>query len=524
MEKKPFIGRFTGFLYIGEEKPEFDGEMLVSYYAKPYCSAKNTVPENCIEFSNDKLTLRDVHSPDGEQYDCIWEQEDIESLLDKLGMVSAYHIERVTCCSIKQLVIPSGCMGIASKAFDDCPKLKKLLCLGDELPTLNNERVSVVRVYKNAMDNSDSGEDYDPSYYIHAGVHQIYDPDTQLRIGCYIAERCEEVDCNDVEGAKWVFFWSRTAKIEEGAINKGVEVVGFSGSTAESYAKSHGNRFFSLDDATFDPTGLPDGITIKNNMITAKGQVYLRLTGLQNTQLAETVPGTHLELVCEPDEIIDMRVVFRNAETGEFCGLLANRAAYTAAYLMKRGYLKFTDAVTEENGYLTANIFWTEPLTEQVKRQLHLAELTKDYPPYFRTLLERERDNEMVFSSVIMTAQMSSNEKKLLTDSIMKLSETGNRLSCAAARRLHFSAETGNVLSAFQYTANNRYAIDYTSFELAVEKKTSALTCLSDGEPIEMTIAEEEFAQLYINHYRQIYNLPPIRFRNVNGGDENGTV
>lgn len=125
MEKKPFIGRFTGFLYIGEEKAEFDGGTLVSYYAKPYCSDKNTVPENCIEFSNDKLTLRDVHSPDGERYDCIWEQEDIESLLDKLGSVSAYQINKICCGTIKQLVIPSVCMGIADDAFDDCPKLKR---------------------------------------------------------------------------------------------------------------------------------------------------------------------------------------------------------------------------------------------------------------------------------------------------------------------------------------------------------------------------------------------------------------
>ena len=27
MKKKPFIGRFTGFLYVGEEKAEFDGEL-----------------------------------------------------------------------------------------------------------------------------------------------------------------------------------------------------------------------------------------------------------------------------------------------------------------------------------------------------------------------------------------------------------------------------------------------------------------------------------------------------------------
>ena len=106
MKKKPFIGRFTGFLYIGEEKAEFDGETLVSYYAKPYCTGSADVP-NCIEFRNDKLVIRDVHSPDSEEFDCIWEQEYIESLLDKLGMVSAYQIKRICCGTIKQLVMHS---------------------------------------------------------------------------------------------------------------------------------------------------------------------------------------------------------------------------------------------------------------------------------------------------------------------------------------------------------------------------------------------------------------------------------
>lgn len=328
----------------------------------------------------------------------------------------------------------------------------------------------------------------------------------------------------DVGDAKWVFIWSRTVQIEEGAMDKNVSIIGFSGSTAEAYAHSHGNQFSLFDDATYDLTKLPDGITVKEGRITAKGQVYLRLTGLQTNQLAEIVPGTRLDMVCEPDDMNAMRVIFRNAETGEFCGLLANRAAYTAVYLMQCGYLEFTDAVAEENGYVTANVLWDEPLTEAIRYQLHLAGLIHDYPPYIRTLLEKERDNEMVFSSALMTAQMSAGEKKLLTDSIMLLNETDNRLSRAMARRLRSSMESGNVLSAFQYTDDNRYIIAGSPFALTVDKKTSKLTCLSGDEPIALTGAEAKFVQMYINHYRQIYHLPPIRFQNVNGGDENGTV
>lgn len=524
MEKKPFIGSFTGFLYVGEEKAEFDGKKLVSYYAKPYCSNPNAAIENCIEFRTNQLIIRDVHSPDGEQYDCIWGQEDIESLLDKLGTVSDYHIEKVCCGTIRQLVIPSVCIGIADDAFDDCPKLKKMIYFGNELPILKNQSISIVGVSDYTYHDYDESDEYASSYYTHIGVHQIYDPDTECVIGCFISGECREIDRNDIEDAKWVFFWSRTVQIEENAIDKDAGIIGFSGSTAEAYANSHGNCFSSLDDVSFDPARLQKGITIEGDMISAKGQVYLRLTGLQQNQLAETVPGTRLKLFCEPDEMNAMRVVFRNAETGEFCGLLANRAAYTAAYLMKQGYLEFTDAVTEENGYLMATILWHEPLSEQVKLQLHLAELISNYPPYIRNLLERERDNEMVFSSVVMTAQMSSDEKKLLTDSIMLLNETDNRLSCAMARRLRSSTETGNVLSAFQYTDNNRYVIAGSSLELAVNKKTTELTCLSGDEPIALTEAEMKFAQIYVNHYRQIYHLPPIKFMNNNGGDEYGTV
>lgn len=524
MEKKPFIGRFTGFLYIGEEKAEFDGGTLVSYYAKPYCSDKNTVPENCIEFSNDKLTLRDVHSPDGERYDCIWEQEDIESLLDKLGSVSAYQINKICCGTIKQLVIPSVCMGIADDAFDDCPKLKKILCFGDEHPSLHNSAISVADAYGYLYRDYEDSELSVSSYITHFGVHRIYEPDTEQQIGCYISGSCREMTGYDVGDAKWVFIWSRTVQIEEGAMDKNVSIIGFSGSTAEAYAHSHGNQFSLFDDATYDLTKLPDGITVKEGRITAKGQVYLRLTGLQTNQLAEIVPGTRLDMVCEPDDMNAMRVIFRNAETGEFCGLLANRAAYTAVYLMQCGYLEFTDAVTEENGYVTANVLWDEPLTEAIRYQLHLAGLIHDYPPYIRTLLERERDNEMVFSSAVITAQMNAGEKKLLTDSIMLLNETDNRLSRAMARRLRSSMESGNVLSAFQYTDDNRYVIPGSSFALTVDKKTSELTCLSGEEPIVLTEAETKFAQMYINHYRQIYLLPPIQFKNVNGGDEHGTV
>lgn len=524
MKKKPFIGMFTGFLYIGEEKAEFNGEMLVSYYAKPYCSDPNTVPENCIEFREDKLTLRDVRSPDGEQYDCIWEQEDIESLLDKLGAVSAYQIQKICCGTLRRLVIPSGCMGIADDAFDDCPKLQTILCFGDDLPVLSDSSISVVEAYDYRYHDYEDSDAYASSYYTHIGVHQMYDPDSEQLIGCYISGECREMDRNDIEDAKWVFFWSRTVQIAEDAIDKDAVIIGFSGSTAEVYARAHGNSFSSLDDVNFDPARLSKGITIEEDTVSARGQICLRLTGLQKNQLAETVSGTRLQLVCEPDDMNAMRVVFRNAQTGEFCGLLANRAAYTAAYLMKRGYLEFTDAVTEVNGYLTATILWHEPLTEQVMRQLHLTELISNYPPYIRTLLERERDNEMVFSSAVITAQMNAGEKKLLTDSIMLLNETDNRLSRAMARRLRSSMESGNVLSAFQYTDDNRYVIPGSSFALTVDKKTSELTCLSGEEPIVLTEAETKFAQMYINHYRQIYLLPPIQFKNVNGGDEHGTV
>ncbi len=34
MNNKPFIGKFSGFLFIGEEKAEYNEKLLISYYAK----------------------------------------------------------------------------------------------------------------------------------------------------------------------------------------------------------------------------------------------------------------------------------------------------------------------------------------------------------------------------------------------------------------------------------------------------------------------------------------------------------
>lgn len=516
MKKKPFIGRFTGFLYIGEEKAEFDGETLVSYYAKPYCTGSADVP-NCIEFRNDKLVIRDVHSPDSEEFDCIWEQEDIESVLDKLGMVAAYRIETIACSTIKQLVIPLDCMGITDNAFEDCSSLEELIYFCDEyvMPYMPDVNVISAQDYLDEVDRSSGNY---PVY--HLGVCFLRDPENGKDFGRYISRDCIEVGSADVGGSKWIFFWGKNTVIQENVIDKDAVILGFIGSTAEQYAKTHGITFKMIDGTDYDASALPNGLTLKKGQLTAKGMAYLRINGLNKPDLEAMSIGEQLEIVHAPDELNERRVIFQNADTGEFRGLLAYRAAYTVSYLLERGYLKFKNVISEGNGYVSADVLWAEPVNAEMLRFLTL---TKDCPQSFWDELSRESDSIQYISPAFIVSQMKRVEDHLTTDDLMILYEPGNRISSSSANRLRLRSEEGSGLSAFKYTDNNRYEIFRSPYSLTVDAKTKSLICKADGVQIELSTAEKTYAQIYINHYRQLYNLPPIRFDET-GGEINGTV
>lgn len=519
MKNKPFIGQFSGFLYIGEEKAEFNKKKLVSYYAKPYCSNTSVKVANCIEFKDGKLTIRDVKSPNGEKYDCIWEQDDIESVLDKLGKTAAYYIEKISCNTIKNLVIPAKCKGISKNAFEDCEYLCNLICFGNEMPELSNSYIRAVQADQYVNDGFD----------IDNGVELLYDYSSEEMywssrkiFGVYVKKECKILTHDDVANNKWVFIWNRNVKIQPGAIKKDATILGFQGSTAEQYAKENGNKFQTLDTTTYNPNALL-GVKIENGTLITKGETYLRLNGLSQTQLEKIEPNEKLVAAHEPDKMNAMRVVFRSADTGEFRGVMANRAAFTAAYLMSQGYLSFENILTEKNGYLTADILWREPVTEQIERSLHFLEITQNCPKDFWNRFHNEREYIQYILPFDLLREMKRDGNKLMTNSIISLFETGNRLSFAAEEIIWGSLSSGTVLTPLTYTDDGYYAFEDTSYKLSAEPKSGELSCYKDGKPIKTTPNEEKFAKICIDHYRQIYNLPPI-FENQYGGNENGTV
>ena len=146
MKKAPFFGKFSGFLLIGEEQAEYDGEMLVSYVARPYCSDPAELPEPCMVFRDDCLILRDVRSAEDSRYDCVWTQEDIESVLDRLGAVAAYKILEISCETPVQLVLPSDRLEDDREAFSKCPNLREIVYFGERPFVLDD--ISVISAEK----------------------------------------------------------------------------------------------------------------------------------------------------------------------------------------------------------------------------------------------------------------------------------------------------------------------------------------------------------------------------------------
>lgn len=317
-------------------------------------------------------------------------------------------------------------------------------------------------------------------------------------------------------------YLEQECKNSTGCYKKDATILGFQGSTAEQYAKENGNKFQTLDTTTYNPNAF-FGIKIENGTLIAKGETYLRLNGLSQTQLEKIEPNEKLVAAHEPDKMNSMRVVFRSSDTGEFRDVMANRAAFTAAYLMSQGYLSFENILTEKNGYLTADILWKEPVTEQIERALHFLEITRNCPKDFWNRFHNEREYIQYVLPFDLLRKMKRDGNKLMTNSIISLFETGNRLSYAAEEIIRISLSSGTVLTPLIYTDGEYYAFENTPYILSVESKNMELSCYEDGKLMKMTPDEEKFAKNCINHYRQIYNLPPI-FENYYGGDENGTV
>ena len=349
------------------------------------------------------------------------------------------------------------------------------------------------------------------------GVIQFYSEED----GCYahyVSGECVQIDHESF--APVMIFGSRTVEIDEDTLLPNMTLYGFSGSTAEEYAKKHGLTFHVFDSTDFDPEALPDNIRVENGMLFTKGSVRLRLKGLTDKQLSEVPVGEKLVLTPEPDEMNDLRVVFRSAATGEYRGIMSYRAGYTASYLMQKDYLRFDNIVTGEKGYITADICWQEALTEQTKQQLHFYQLMYRRLKGAEGLITEYRDFTHFFSSALNIANMDSEDGDLgvMSYYIAALFEPNNRLSYESSRCVRYYS---TALSTFCYQNNERYAIIGSPYEFSVDTAKQKITCYEYEKQTALSSAEEEYARIYIDQYRKIYNLPPVF---TNGGEQNGTV
>ena len=323
----------------------------------------------------------------------------------------------------------------------------------------------------------------------------------------------------------FLVFSKKTGDIAEGAIRPDATVYGFSNSTAEKYALTHGITFHCIDQAEYDKDMLPENIKIEHDKIYTKGRVRLRIYGLTDKQIKELKVGEKIELVPEPDEMNDLRVVFRSLETGETRGIMG--AGYIASYLMQKGYMHFTDMVICENGFAKGTVLWEEPFTEQTKLQLRYYQgVQKLIGKPKKILSELSPFASAALSVADMDYELGQSD---MTNDFEDLFEPGNRLSFELSSKLSWSINTREqpvLLSFFRYSGNDCYSFSCSEYHLYIDKETKKLSCFlqpwqKKEQRIELSSAEEEFARTYINHYRKIHNLPPLF---MTGGEQNGAI
>ena len=162
-------------------------------------------------------------------------------------------------------------------------------------------------------------------------------------------------------------------------------------------------------------------------------------------------------------------------------------------------------------------MLWNEPVDAKAMDSLRVYEMTKEWPNNFwaRNIMFLSGDG--YYPSSVVLAGMEFSDDKVMTNDIMMLSETNNRLSCSVSEWLRGSLQLGTGLSALRYSDSNRYDILFTKYSLEVDPISKSIRCLEGLQPIKLNASEEEYAQIYINHYRRIYNLPPIHFESSGG-------
>ena len=538
MENKPFIGEFSGFLFIGEEKAEYDGELLVSYYAKPYSSDTAAKVKNCIEFRNDRLIIRDAKSPDGKKYSCIWEQEDIESVLDKLCNVSAYRIEKISCKTITQLVIPSGCAGIEAGAFDDCPDLEEIICLGEK-PEFGEDSNIEILSFRDYLRNSGyyvveryTSDDIPKSVLSELKEHSddyYYDiwmiqknsitPKTVLCVDDSTAydryilpEDTEKISAGSFKWGKWILIPSGDIDIEVNAIDKDITIYAVSGGNIEAYAKQNGNRFIALDADI--PSEALSYERVGDNMVFRK-TVTLYLEGLTDKQNS-IVSGQKI-VPLYGDELNSALIHFETENDHQFAGGLRACLSLNAAFLAKKGFLRLENCRHSEKNRVTCDIVWSEPHHPNYDRWMYLCSLFSDITDCCCEIESVKKNVTSIKNVPFRISAFDAFCRREIDDQKFVLgNQLMNRLYIPGCELSEIFSEPvigdgSKQISMLTYTDNNCYYHRHCKKTVELRVKNGGIYArYQNGKENELTGTDREFAAFYINHYRQCFNLPPV--------------
>lgn len=409
MEKNTFMGQYSGFLKIGAEEVEKDPE-LISYSARPYSGSEKV--ENCISFDEDDfLIIRDVKSPAGSEYDCIWDREDIESAMDRIGKERRFYIQKISCSNITKLTLPSACEGFEDNAFDSCKNLEILNCFCDaeELPN-----ISVYSVYEHI--NKDPEEDLTSENIDSEFVNEIKSGAADFKrsttflantpvitpnlVTCYYHETVydrfivsistKEIHTGSILFGKWVFIPLKDMLIEKNGIAKDVPIFALSGGSIEEYAKKNGNQFTALD-GEIPPGCLP--YTIKNNNIEIHKKTDFLITKDTNDQEKAANVEKYIGISSSKDTLL--QISFETTDTGEFIGEFKAKIGLKT----ENDFMKIEDILLKST-VETGDLIFVEPHSEACDRWfyiLSLIDIDENNIKALKSVLQNSEDLDIEF-------------------------------------------------------------------------------------------------------------------------------
>ena len=549
-----FEAEFTDFDSSGERRVIRDGK-IVEYDAHPYLGSFGYWGSDYafISYFYGCVSLYDQKT-DYEQWDVIWSDKAVARTLRMIAeadnAMGLREISCLQCAQLCELMLPMGCGELAGDALEDCPALKRIYVIDSQTKLVEGsvpQHVEIIaptgslaQVY--AAQNGNPFTEYDPSEcwdveesdqewfpYQSGMLRSLLNEDTGEHDGVLIRQGCLSVDRRTMQAVcerepMQAVILSTDVDIADGTFPADTEIIGKRGSTAEAYAGKNGNPFYVLGELPFDPNALPDNMTLTNGLLTARGSLRIRVKGLTDKQLKSLRSGEALTISGEPDTLNRFRIAMRSAADGTSYGVIRQPAAYTAAYLMEKGYLRFENAQYLRDSFAEADIVWMEPFKEEMAQPLALYKLLRRYYHSCCTWLESEDEPIIADTPAITVSGMKSSR----TDEydLSRLFEPGNRLS-----RVN-QCQSGS-LTGIKMADENLYYLDADSsgrYHLHTEQGKLRVMYGSydyysrrfhEESEIALTPAEEAYAWEYINYYRRLYNLPPII---SDGGDADGSL